>query len=103
MEIKEITANQLIEALAQGSLFFDVREEYEVAELAYGVEVKNIPLGQIQERLEEIPRDKAIVIGCRSGARSMNACKYLQMVGFEDVSNLAGGIMKWEADGNPTK
>lgn len=103
MEIKEITGKELIDAVANGSLFFDVREEYEVAEMAYGVEHKNIPLGQIQERINEIPKDKAIIVGCRSGARSMNAAKYLSMVGYTDVTNLTGGIMQWDADGLPTK
>ncbi|MCH2233951.1 MAG: sulfurtransferase [Crocinitomicaceae bacterium] len=103
MEPKEITGKDLIEAMNNGSVFFDVREEYEVAELAYDVDVKNIPLGQIQERINEFPKDKAIVVGCRSGARSMNAAKYLTMVGYTDVSSLEGGILQWEADGHPTK
>ena len=103
MEIKEITGKELIEAIANGSLFFDVREEYEVAELAYGIEHKNIPLGQIQERLSEFPKDKPIVVGCRSGERSLNAAKYLSMVGYSDISNLIGGVMQWEADGHPVK
>lgn len=102
MEIKEITPKQAIEAVANGSVFFDVREDYEIAEIAYDIKnKKEIPLGEIQMRLNEFPKDKNIIVGCRSGKRSMQACMFLKMNGYENVQNLQGGILGWAEGGNP--
>ena len=103
MNIEEITPKDAIAAIEAGAVFIDVREEYEIAELAYGVEYTNIPLGDIQIRLDDFPKDKNIIIGCRSGARSMNACMFLGMNGYDKVKNLQGGIIAWAENGCPTK
>ncbi len=103
MNIEEITPQDALKAIEAGTAFIDVREEYEVAEVSYGVEHKNIPLGDIQIRLEEFPKDSELIIGCRSGKRSMNACMFLAMNGYDKVKNLQGGIMGWEENGCPTK
>ena len=104
MQVEEITPDQAIAAINSGSVFFDVREEHEIAELAYDVNNKTeIPLGEIQIRIAEFPKDKNIIIGCRSGKRSMQACMFLKMSGYENVQNLQGGIIGWSEAGFPTK
>jgi len=104
MHIEEITPSQAIAALAAGSVFFDVREEHEIAEIAYDIANKiEIPLGEIQTRISEFPKDKNIIVGCRSGKRSMQACMFLKMSGYENVQNLQGGILGWSEGGYPTK
>lgn len=103
MNIEEITPQEAILAVEAGSVFIDVREEYELAELKYGIEHTHIPLGDIQVRLSDFPKDKDLIIGCRSGKRSMNACMFLAMNGYDRVKNLQGGIMGWEQNGCPTK
>jgi rhodanese-related sulfurtransferase len=104
MTVEEITPKQAIEAVEAGSIFVDVREDYEIAEMAYDIKNKlEIPLGEIQVRLNEFPKDKNIIIGCRSGKRSMNACMFLKMSGYENVQNLQGGILGWSEGGFPTK
>lgn len=104
MNVEEITPAQAIEATKNGAVFVDVREDYEIAEVAYDIQNKlEIPLGSIQERLNEFPKDKNIVVGCRSGKRSMQACIYLKMNGYENVQNLQGGILGWVEGGYPTK
>jgi rhodanese-related sulfurtransferase len=103
MNVEEITPQEVISAVENGSVLFDVREGYELDEVAYGVEHTHIPLGEIQTRMEEFPRDKNVIVGCRSGKRSMNACMFLKMQGYENVQNLQGGIMGWVEDGCPTR
>ena len=104
MRIGEINGQDVLEAVNNGSVFIDVREAYELDEVAYDVpNVKHIPLGEIQTRMNEIPKDVDIIIGCRSGGRSMNACTFLSMQGYENLFNLRGGIMGWVDNGLPTK
>jgi rhodanese-related sulfurtransferase len=104
MQVTEVTPSEAIALIASGSVFFDVREEHEIAELAYDIANKTeIPLGEIQVRLADFPKDKNIIIGCRSGKRSMQACMFLKMSGYENVQNLQGGIIAWTEGGFPTK
>ena len=62
---------------------------------------KFMPLSQWMEVSKELEgaKDKKIVIQCRSGKRSFNACMNLMDRGFEDLYNLEGGIMAWENAG----
>lgn len=104
MHIEEITPQQALDAVAKGSVFVDVREDYEIAEMAYDIANKlEIPLGDIQARINEFPKDKPIIVGCRSGKRSMQACMFLKMSGFEQIQNLQGGILGWSEGGYPIK
>ena len=102
MQIEEIEPSQALADVKNGdSVFVDVREPYELDEAKYGMDFIHIPLGEIQERIGEIPKDKMIIVGCRSGKRSMNACMFLRMQGFEKVKNLEGGILNWMETGLP--
>lgn len=58
---------------------------------------RNIPLGQLSNRLEELRKDEPVVVMCRSGMRSRQAARILAKCGFQDVRNLAGGIMAWNS------
>jgi hydroxyacylglutathione hydrolase len=65
--------------------------------------VPNIPLGYLTDRLDEIPAGRPVVLQCQSGARSAIAASLLQARGVKEVVNLAGGIVGWEAAGNPVE
>jgi sulfur-carrier protein adenylyltransferase/sulfurtransferase len=82
----------------------DVREvfEYEIARIDGA---KLIPLGQIAERADELPRERPIVVHCHSGQRSAQAVRLLQQRGFDKVYNLEGGIDAWsdQIDSNVPK
>ena len=80
----------------------DVRgaAEWEVGHLP-GVE--NIPVGYLAERLDEIPRDRPLVVHCLGGGRSAIAASVLQREGFREVSNLVGGYQAWVAAGLPIR
>ena len=82
----------------------DVREpfEYEIARIDGA---KLIPLGQIAERVNELQRERSIVVHCHSGRRSAEAVRLLQQRGFANVYNLEGGIDAWseQIDSNVPK
>lgn len=62
-----------------------------------------IPLSELPKRSEELSRDRPVVTVCRSGARSVQAVVLLQKAGFVDVANLAGGMVRWRAEGHPVE
>ncbi len=96
-------ANGLVEAAQwhevdpddTSTLILDVREE---AEREGGLIPGSIhiPLGQLRARLDELPRDRRILVHCQSGQRSYNAARILMQRGFA-VRNLAGSYKTWKA------
>jgi rhodanese-related sulfurtransferase len=82
-------------------VLIDVREphEYAAGHMAGSV---NIPLGEIEARLEELPASSAVVFMCRSGGRSRRACELSVRGGLEYVSELEGGLKAWAATIDPS-
>jgi glyoxylase-like metal-dependent hydrolase (beta-lactamase superfamily II)/rhodanese-related sulfurtransferase len=98
--ISEITP-QTLEEVAVPVEVIDVREPDEyVGPLGHIRGAKLIPLGQLAARANELPRDRPLVMVCRSGARSAQATVLLQRAGFPQVANLNGGMLRWRADGH---
>jgi len=60
-----------------------------------------IPIDQVQNRLNEIPRNKPIIVYCETGMRSAQVGRYLDSLGYKGVSNLSQGIMGWQVRGYP--
>ena len=79
-------------------LVLDVRQPGEHAAGAIE-EALHVPLGEVEERLGEIPRDRPVVVHCASGYRSMTAMSLLRRAGYTNVRDLEGGIEAWEAAG----
>jgi sulfur dioxygenase len=101
--IWEIQPEALEENAAKVQLV-DVREPDEfVGPLGRIRGAKLMPLGQLPARVGELARDQPVVAVCRSGARSANASVLLQKAGFNDVANLAGGMLRWRAEGYPVE
>ena len=101
--IPQIDAEQLSHRLQAGEVaVLDVRghAEWEGGHLP-GVE--NIPVGYLSERLDEIPRDRPVVVHCQSGARSAIASSVLRAKGLTNVINLTGGFAAWQAGGHPVE
>jgi adenylyltransferase/sulfurtransferase len=73
----------------------DVREPHEYAIVNLGV--PQIPVGQLPDRISEIPvaKNAEIVAHCKTGGRSQKAALALKAAGFTNVKNLAGGITAW--------
>ncbi|MCK5663391.1 MAG: rhodanese-like domain-containing protein [Thiotrichaceae bacterium] len=79
------------------TMLLDVREMNEIKS-GMLIDAIHIPLSGIGKRLSELDKykDDAVVVYCRSGNRSGSVCRTLSGRGFEQVYNLAGGIMAWE-------
>ncbi|MCB0179289.1 MAG: rhodanese-like domain-containing protein, partial [Anaerolineae bacterium] len=58
-----------------------------------------IPMGEVTNRLDEIPKDKTVILTCRSGNRSGQVTDFLRNNGFDNVHNMTGGIVAWENAG----
>ena len=103
-EIKNICPTTTAKLEKEGALVVDVREQKEVEELSYDVQnLLHIPLSELEERFQEIPSDKSLIMACRGGGRSLKAAYYLQNHGYTDVANLDGGILKWAEKKFPVK
>lgn len=62
----------------------------------------NVDLQQLGQKLNRIPKDKPVVVYCRSGARSASAAQVLKQQGYTDVYDL-GGLINWASSGYPVK
>lgn len=97
---KEISINQALNLRNAGAFILDVRQPEEWNE--YHVPGSTlIPLGELESRVKELPRDKPIVVVCRSGNRSATGRDILLRAGFLQVTSLAGGLSQWKAAGYP--
>ncbi|MEE8588409.1 MAG: FAD-dependent oxidoreductase [Sulfurimonadaceae bacterium] len=90
---KQVSFTQIRELFENGAYILDVRETYELEEEGQIKNVHNIPLSQLRDRYEEIPKDVPVYVHCRSGQRSYNAVMTLQAKGYKDVYNVSGGFM----------
>jgi sulfur-carrier protein adenylyltransferase/sulfurtransferase len=81
-------------------LLVDVRETYEFTS-GHLPGARNIPVGELQGRLDEIPRGVTPVFICRSGARSLAACSIALKGGIAKPANLEGGMLAWRSDSEP--
>jgi len=87
----------------QGAFFLDVRPPEKSAEGKVDG-AANIPLAELRDRLHKIPTDRPVVVHCRSGQTSYNACRVLTGLGRNDVINLAGGYLayaEWQRAATP--
>jgi rhodanese-related sulfurtransferase len=82
-----------------GAILLDVREPHEW-QAGHAPRARHIPLSQISRRAGELPKGRAVVTVCRSGARSARAAALLARQGRE-ISNLSGGIHAWARAGLP--
>jgi rhodanese-related sulfurtransferase len=94
-----ITVEELKRRLDAGEKLHivDVREPYENADFNIGGVL--IPLGQIQSmQIDEIEdlKDQEVIVYCRSGNRSGQACMFLDAMGFKNTKNLVGGMLAWQ-------
>ncbi|MGE0482086.1 MAG: rhodanese-like domain-containing protein [Phycisphaerae bacterium] len=78
----------------------DCREAHELA-LARVPGALHIPMAEIPNRLDDLPRDRDIIVHCHRGSRSLRVAAFLRSRGFERVVSLAGGIDAWSRDVDP--
>lgn len=99
--MKEISVQELKEKIDNNEDFqlIDVREtfEYEMSNL----DGLNIPLAGILIETDKIATDRPVIVQCRSGKRSAAAIMQLEQQGFDNLYNLKGGILAWQAAFDP--
>lgn len=93
------TVDQLPETLPEGTTLLDVREPQEWHH-GHVEGALHIPLGVLPVRAHEIP-DGPLLVVCKVGGRSAQAAMWLTQQGHDDVTNLDGGMLDWEAAGRP--
>jgi rhodanese-related sulfurtransferase len=101
-EAREVCPTTAHRMMSEGALIVDVREPAEVAQVGYaGGDVVNIPLSQFEDRWQEIPRDRDVILACAVGERSLKATYFLMYQGYTRVANMKPGIARWVARGFP--
>ena len=101
--MKDITPKQLKSRLDAGEAIdiIDVREAWEVAQgmLANAI---HIPMDDIPDAVDQISKDKPVVIMCHTGRRSEQVAMWMDTEGFDNVLNLVGGIDQWSREIDPS-
>jgi rhodanese-related sulfurtransferase len=99
---KNITSTQARDLLARDKkvVLVDVRtpEEYRQARLRGAL---LIPMGELERRMKELPRDRPLLIYCSVGARSLSAASFLAERGFQPVYQMSDGLVGWYKNGFP--
>ena len=102
--VEEIEAAAVAELMASDAppFLLDVREPWEwaVSNLAERG-ARLIPLGELDGRMAEVPRDTPVVVYCRSGQRGLTAARQLAAAGYGPVSNIQGGLLSWAESVEP--
>jgi rhodanese-related sulfurtransferase len=97
----EIDVQKAAEMREGGAFVLDVREPEEWSQ-AHISGATLIPLGELEQRLSELPKNQEIVVYCRSGNRSLTGAQILRSNGFTQTSSMMGGINDWILSGLPT-
>ena len=97
-----VSVNQAYDLSQNGAFVLDVRTIEEWNEF-HAPNSTLIPLDQLASRLTEVPRDRQIVVVCRSGNRSQEGREILLNAGFERVTSMTRGLSEWRASGLPVE
>ena len=89
---KQVPVYRVRELVEKGAFIVDVREEGEY-KAGHLINAVNIPLSQLRERLDEIPKDQPVYLACRSSQRSYNAVMALQHLGYTNIYNISGSFL----------
>ena len=87
-------------ALADGAVALDVRESGEVAGGVIPGAI-TVPLGELQQRGLDVPRERPVIVYCGHGERAASAASILERGGFTAISNIRGGTGAWTEAGYP--
>ena len=93
---QQISVDEAAQLREEGAFILDVREPQEW-DAGHIPGATLIPLGQIPDRLDEIPQDQPVVVVCRSGNRSGQATQFLRQSGYGLTTSMSGGMNQWAA------
>lgn len=98
----EISLEEAYQKYQAGAFVLDVRTPEEWEEF-HAPNTTLIPLNELESRLDEVPRDREIVVVCRSGNRSQAGRDVLRQAGFDSATSMAGGLNAWRDAGYPVE
>ena len=98
-----MTSSELKNLLNQSKdlLILDIREGYEL-DICHFENALHIPMMQVPHSLNQIPKDKPVVVTCHLGIRSAMTVRYLRENGFDNIHDLLGGIDHWAKNIDPS-
>jgi rhodanese-related sulfurtransferase len=99
--VNAVELNDLLQESEKEILLVDVRSPAEYVHDGHIEGAQLIPLQQLMQKAGELPEDQEIVCVCRSGNRSMVACRQMAQLGFSNVKNFNGGMIAWQTAGLP--
>jgi rhodanese-related sulfurtransferase len=99
---RDISVSEAYNLYQNGAFVLDVRTQEEWNEF-HAPNTTLIPLDQLATRINEVPRDRQIVVVCRSGNRSQQGRDILLNAGFERVTSMTGGLNEWRVSGYPVE
>ena len=102
--MRDYTPKQLkdyLDTTTSDVLLIDVREPWEYA-LCHIQDSQLIPMGQIQDAIDDLDAGQEIIVICHHGRRSEQVAEFLERSGFDNVANLTGGIDAWAQDVDPS-
>ncbi len=97
--ISTVDPNKAQELIKNGALLIDVREPQEWKQ-GHAPSARHIPLGQLQTKLNTLPKDRQVLTICAVGGRASRAAASLKRAGFEAI-NVKGGMRAWQSAGLP--
>lgn len=81
-------------------LMLDVREHTEI-QICHVENAMHVPMGEIPNKLDDLPKNKDLIVFCHMGVRSRQVMNYLRRNGFSRAFNLKGGIDRWSVEVDP--
>jgi len=100
--VVNITPRESFDLCNKGAIIIDVRETYMSSFKMFRVEnVVYLPFSDLESSFNVLPKEKLLIIADAVGLKSREAVIFLKKEGFENVVNMAGGIVDWERDGMP--
>jgi len=101
-EAREVCPTTTRRLLAEGALLLDVREKDEVERVSFAdCEVLNIPLSAFEQRWSEVPRNREVIVASMNGEASLKATYFLMYQGYDRVTNMKQGVVRWIERGFP--
>ena len=98
----DLTQDEWVEQLngADDAVILDIRttEEVEAGHIPNSVQLDIYKGQEFLDALEDMDKSKSYFVYCRSGARSAQACKLMEQIGFDKTYNLLGGILEWRGE-----
>ena len=99
-QVREISVAEAYQKVQQGVFVLDVRtpEEWDQMHIA---NTTLVPLEELSNNFDQLPKNQEILVVCRSGRRSKDAVAILKQAGFTNLSSMSGGLSQWQAAGYP--